>query len=79
MTLPRRHIGVYALRPDALLRFCRLRPGRLEAIESLEQLRWLEAGLPLHLVRASRLTQGIDTHADYAAFVARVRSSEATD
>ncbi len=73
--LPRRHIGVYALRPDALLRFCRLRPGQLEAVESLEQLRWLEAGLPLHLVRATRLTQGIDTRTDYEAFVARVRSA----
>ncbi len=67
----RRHLGVYAFQPEALERFCALETGALERAESLEQLRWLEAGHPIHLVRASAATQGIDTLDDYRAFVAR--------
>ena len=66
-----RHIGVYAFRPAALAEFCALPPGDLETTESLEQLRWLEAGRSMRLVAATRTTFGIDTEADYAAFVAR--------
>lgn len=39
-----RHIGIYAYRAGFLRRFTRLPAGRLEQIESLEQLRVLEAG-----------------------------------
>jgi 3-deoxy-manno-octulosonate cytidylyltransferase (CMP-KDO synthetase) len=39
------HIGVYAFRRDALMRFTRLKRGTLEAAESLEQLRILESGM----------------------------------
>ena len=67
----KRHVGVYAFRPDALARFCALPPGKLERAESLEQLRWLEAGERLRVVEAKRAPRGIDTREDYAAFVAR--------
>jgi 3-deoxy-manno-octulosonate cytidylyltransferase (CMP-KDO synthetase) len=70
-----RHIGVYAFRPPALDRFCQLPRGELEQIESLEQLRWLEAGRRIRLITASRLTLGIDTEEHYAAFRARLASS----
>ncbi|HBU29973.1 MAG TPA: 3-deoxy-manno-octulosonate cytidylyltransferase, partial [Thiobacillus sp.] len=39
-----RHIGIYGYRASALQAFSALAPGRLEQIESLEQLRALEAG-----------------------------------
>ena len=39
-----RHIGIYAYRAGFLRRFAGMPPGRLEQIESLEQLRVLEAG-----------------------------------
>ncbi len=66
-----RHIGVYGFRPDALAEFCALPQGELEATESLEQLRWLEAGRRMRVLVASETTYGIDTEEDYAAFVAR--------
>jgi len=66
-----RHIGLYAFRPGSLAAFCALPPGPLETTESLEQLRWLEAGRRMRVLQASRTTFGIDTEEDYAAFVAR--------
>ena len=66
-----RHVGVYAFRPAALAEFCALPAGALEMTESLEQLRWLEAGRRMRVLVAERATVGIDTEEDYAAFVAR--------
>jgi len=67
----RRHVGVYAYRPRALARFCALPPGALERTESLEQLRWLEAGGKIRVLEASGQTVGIDTAEHYALFVER--------
>jgi 3-deoxy-manno-octulosonate cytidylyltransferase (CMP-KDO synthetase) len=71
----RRHIGVYAFRPAVLARCAALPPSKLELAESLEQLRWLEAGERIRVVEATRAPAGIDTREDYAAFVARHRAS----
>jgi len=68
---PKLHVGVYAFRPEALARFCSLPQGVLERLESLAQLRWLEAGGRLRVLRATHRPSGIDTAEDYAAFVAR--------
>lgn len=46
----RLHIGVYAYRPAALESYVRLDPSPLEELEGLEQLRFLEAGVPIDLV-----------------------------
>ncbi len=43
----------------------------LEEAESLEQLRWLEHGLPIAVVTVEHRFVGIDTPEDYAAFVER--------
>ncbi len=67
-----RHIGVYAYRPDALRRFCDLEPGRLEGLENLEQLRWLEHGNTMRVLPASHAPRGIDTPEDYAEFLERL-------
>ena len=72
--LPRRHVGVYAFRPEALTRFCELPLGALETIENLEQLRWLEAGLKLRVLDATQTPLGIDTRSEYDAFVARFQA-----
>ena len=71
----RRHVGVYAFRPSALAEFCELGPGVLEQCENLEQLRWLEAGKLLRVVESSHVPLGIDTRADYDAFVERIAAA----
>ncbi len=44
------HIGVYAFRRDALLRFARLPAGPLERAEKVECLRFLEHGIRMRMV-----------------------------
>ena len=44
------HVGVYAYRPATLAAYVRLAAGPLEESEGLEQLRFLEHGLPVHCV-----------------------------
>lgn len=44
------HVGVYAYRPAALDRYLVTPPGKLETLEGLEQLRFMEAGMPVHCV-----------------------------
>lgn len=73
LALARRHVGVYAFRPPALERFCGLPRSALERAESLEQLRWLESGRRMRVVKAERSTVGIDTAEHYALFMARTR------
>lgn len=66
-----RHIGMYAYRVHALRQFVEWPPGRLEQIESLEQLRLLEHGVPLLVVDTPLpVPGGVDTPAD----LARVRA-----
>jgi len=69
-----RHIGVYAFRPEALRAFCALPRGRLEELESLEQLRWLESGRRIRVLETSEGSVGIDTAEQYARFVERERT-----
>ncbi len=65
------HIGVYAYRRDFLLEYTTWPQGRLEQIEKLEQLRVLERGGAIAIERVAHAAPGIDTPADYAAFVER--------
>ena len=69
------HLGIYAYRRDFLLSYASLPPSRLEATEKLEQLRVLEAGLPIALGIIAERSVGIDTPADYERFVARWRAN----
>lgn len=59
-----KHLGLYAYRREALLRFIGLTPSPLELIEKLEQLRLLENGMDLVMVVARRDVMGIDTPED---------------
>jgi 3-deoxy-manno-octulosonate cytidylyltransferase (CMP-KDO synthetase) len=43
-------------------------------VESLEQLRVIEAGIPIVAGAIAHAARGIDTPKDYAAFVARCRA-----
>ncbi len=44
------HLGVYAYRPEALDRYLALEPSMLEQLEGLEQLRFLDGGVPVGVV-----------------------------
>jgi 3-deoxy-manno-octulosonate cytidylyltransferase (CMP-KDO synthetase) len=60
-----RHIGIYGYRAGFLRRFAAMPPGRLERIESLEQLRALEAGARIAVGIASEsFPPGVDTEED---------------
>ena len=69
------HIGLYAYRREFLLKLSELPPCELEAVESLEQLRVLAAGFKIRVGVVDEATRGIDTAADYEAFVTRSRSA----
>ena len=62
-----KHIGLYAYRAETLRRIASMEQGRLECCESLEQLRWLEAGLRIKVGTTDVETVGIDTHEDLCA------------
>ncbi len=65
------HIGIYAYRRELLLRLASLPPGKHEQLEKLEQLRVLEQGETILVSLVDESTRGIDTPADYAAFLQR--------
>lgn len=58
------HIGIYAYRSDVLQQITQLQPGKLEVIESLEQLRWLENGYKIKVSVTDYQSFGIDTPED---------------
>ncbi len=58
------HIGVYAFRRDALLRFARLPAGPLERAEKIECLRFLEHGIRMRMVATDYMGVEIDTPED---------------
>ena len=60
------HLGIYAYRTPILQRIAELPPDDLETAESLEQLRWLRAGLSIHVPITPYGAFGIDTPEDLA-------------
>jgi 3-deoxy-manno-octulosonate cytidylyltransferase (CMP-KDO synthetase) len=59
-----RHLGLYAYQPDVLRQLTLLPPSPLEIAESLEQLRWLEAGFSIQTAVTELDAFGIDTPED---------------
>ena len=62
-----RHIGLYAYTPKTLQEYVKLPKGKLETVEQLEQLRFLENGIPLKVVEVDyrgRTHYAIDTPED---------------
>jgi 3-deoxy-manno-octulosonate cytidylyltransferase (CMP-KDO synthetase) len=58
------HIGVYAFRKNALLTFASLPQSMLEKAEKLEQLRLIENGFKIKVVKSDYIGFGIDTEED---------------
>jgi 3-deoxy-manno-octulosonate cytidylyltransferase (CMP-KDO synthetase) len=61
-----RHVGVYAYRREALQRFVSLPPSPLERAESLEQLRALQNGIRIAVMKTVRAHLGVDRPEDVA-------------
>jgi 3-deoxy-manno-octulosonate cytidylyltransferase (CMP-KDO synthetase) len=59
-----KHLGIYAFGRDFLLEFPKLPESRLEAVEGLEQMRALEAGIKIRVVETERETFRVDTPED---------------
>ncbi len=72
-----KHVGIYLYRRDFLLEYVTLAPTPLETAESLEQLRILEHGYPVHVVLADEDSLSIDTAEDLAEVEALLARREA--
>jgi 3-deoxy-manno-octulosonate cytidylyltransferase (CMP-KDO synthetase) len=59
-----KHLGFYAYRKAALDQFVRWPESRLESTERLEQLRFLENGIPIYVAETEFDTIGVDTEED---------------
>jgi 3-deoxy-manno-octulosonate cytidylyltransferase (CMP-KDO synthetase) len=72
----RKHLGLYAYRAKTLAELAALPPSPLERAESLEQLRWLEAGHAIWVGEAAGDSIGVDTPADLAHAEGRLKEVE---
>jgi len=70
------HLGIYAYRREFLLEFAGWRQTPLEVTEKLEQLRALEQGRLIWVMKVQRATHGIDTIEQYAQFVKRYKRNQ---
>ncbi len=68
-----KHLGFYAYRREALERFVALPESELERSERLEQLRFLENGIPIHVRETPYDTIGVDTEEDLRRVEALLR------
>ena len=68
------HIGLYAYRREFLAEYSDLKRSPLEQIESLEQLRILQAGETIAVGLIEHPVMGIDTAKDYELFVSRQKN-----
>ncbi len=59
-----KHLGLYAYSGHALEVFSALAPSGLETAEALEQLRFLENGIPIVVLETAEDTIGVDTEDD---------------
>ena len=58
------HIGVYAFRKEALIRFTRWPQAKIEQIEKLEQLRYLHNGIRIRMIETTEVSVKIDVPGD---------------
>lgn len=59
-----KHLGFYAYRREALEKFCEWPESELERAERLEQLRFLDHGIDIHVAETPYDTVGVDTEGD---------------
>ena len=69
-----KHLGFYAYRREALEKFCSWPESKLEVAERLEQLRFLDHGIEIHVAETSFDTVGVDTEEDLRRVEAILRT-----
>ncbi|MGH9930599.1 MAG: 3-deoxy-manno-octulosonate cytidylyltransferase [Pyrinomonadaceae bacterium] len=69
----RKHTGLYVYRREVLLAFAKWPQSELERLESLEQLRALEHGVKIKVIKASTTSIGVDTLDDLERVRAMVK------
>ncbi len=60
-----KHIGVYGFKKKTLIEYSNFKKSKLESIEKLEQLRFLDNGINIKLVHSKNNSLGIDTIDDF--------------
>ncbi len=70
------HVGLYGYRADVLAKLVKLPQSQLELAESLEQLRWLQAGYNIRTAVTDCPTIGIDTPDDLQRALAHLNDLE---
>ncbi len=70
------HVGLYAYTKDFLLDYTQMPQTPLEDAEKLEQLRAVENGYVIQVAETEYEALGVDTPADYDAFVERYRAED---
>ena len=74
LALFKRHLGIYASRPEALRAFTALPPHPLEQLEMLEQLRALAAGMAIGVAETPHPSLGVDVPGDVPAVETLLRA-----
>jgi 3-deoxy-manno-octulosonate cytidylyltransferase (CMP-KDO synthetase) len=64
-----KHIGIYAYRTTVLAEIVNFPLSKLEAAESLEQLRWIESGKVIHTAETDLEGFAVDTPEDLAKII----------
>lgn len=59
-----KHIGIYGYKAEVLKTVVTIPPAKLEVLESLEQLRWLQHGYTIHVGASEFESMSIDTPED---------------
>ena len=66
------HIGIYGFRANVLAHWSEIPSSRLEELESLEQLRFLEGGFGIKTLLTNEEVSSIDTYDDLKKVIAKV-------
>ncbi len=74
-----KHLGFYAYRREALEKFCSWPESELERAERLEQLRFLDHGIEIHVAETPFDTVGVDTEDDLRRVEAILRAGRRPD
>ena len=72
----KRHLGLYGLSREALLFYSHAERGRIESIEDVEMLRFLENGYRIKILNVESNSIGVDNPEDIALVEAAMKAGE---